>query len=238
MLAHGDVRESVRRELFRLFNTRCAAPIAEVAGSERTVIDFGVPDFTTLNPTSERDRQQMARLLVEAVRAFEPRLQQPRVEVRMRAGTAGVLDIQPRGGAAARRAARAGLVPVCDGMDRQRRPRHRPRGRGAGRGGVVVCPSQNWSGRSARTPPRQRARRGPRVVAATISCATVRCDYNRNGPDGPLETWKSARRFCATTCTSSPTCAGWDASSRVSTPRSPHGSSCPTASAAIRTSSA
>ncbi len=92
--AHGDVRESVRRELFRLFNTRCAPPIAEVAGSERTVIDFGVPDFTTLNPTSERDRQQMARLLVEAVRAFEPRLQQPRVEVRVRVGTAGVLDIR------------------------------------------------------------------------------------------------------------------------------------------------
>lgn len=94
VLAHGDVHESIRRELFRLFNTRCAARIDEVAGRDRTVIDFGVPDFGTLNPTSERDRQQVARLLVDAVRAFEPRLQQPRVEVQVRTGTPGILDIR------------------------------------------------------------------------------------------------------------------------------------------------
>src|SRR5262245_5035794 len=94
VLAHRDVHESIRRELFRLFNTRSAIAVDEAAGRERTVIDFGVPDFCTLNPTSARDRETIARLLVDAVRAFEPRLQQPRVAAQARPGTPGILDLR------------------------------------------------------------------------------------------------------------------------------------------------
>jgi predicted component of type VI protein secretion system len=45
-------------------------------------VNYGLPDFTTLNPTSEGDRQRLGRLIVEAVRAFEPRLRNPLVEVK------------------------------------------------------------------------------------------------------------------------------------------------------------
>ena len=39
-----EVRASVRREVARLLNTRCAASAAVLAGRERTVLDYGIPD--------------------------------------------------------------------------------------------------------------------------------------------------------------------------------------------------
>ena len=39
-----EVRASVRREVARLLNTRCAASAAVLAGRERTVLDLGIPD--------------------------------------------------------------------------------------------------------------------------------------------------------------------------------------------------
>ena len=44
-----------------------------------SVYDFGVPDFTNLSLDSERDRQQLTRLIEESVATFEPRLQGVRV---------------------------------------------------------------------------------------------------------------------------------------------------------------
>jgi len=74
--------ESIQIELSRLLNTRCSTTMAGLEGQERTVMNYGLPDFTTLNPTSDGDRQRLARLIVEAVRAYEPRLRNPLVDVK------------------------------------------------------------------------------------------------------------------------------------------------------------
>src|SRR5262245_26326304 len=82
VLTRERLIDSILGELSRLLNTRCSTTMAMLEGQERTVMNYGLPDFTTLNPTSEGDRQRLARLIVEAVRAFEPRLREPAVDVK------------------------------------------------------------------------------------------------------------------------------------------------------------
>jgi type VI secretion system lysozyme-like protein len=82
VLTRERLIESILGELSRVLNTRCSMTMAGLEGEERTVMNYGLPDFTTLNPTSEGDRQRLARLIVEAVRAFEPRLRNPLVDVK------------------------------------------------------------------------------------------------------------------------------------------------------------
>ena len=81
VLARREVLGSIRAELSRLLNTRCADTIDHLAQQERTVVNFGMPDFLTLSATREADRQRLAHLVTEAVRAYEPRLRSPVVEV-------------------------------------------------------------------------------------------------------------------------------------------------------------
>ena len=81
VLTRDRVIESVRGELSRLLNTRCSDTLDALQGQERTVANYGLPDFFTLSPTNDGDRQRLARLIVEAVRAYEPRLRNPLVDV-------------------------------------------------------------------------------------------------------------------------------------------------------------
>ncbi len=80
-LTRAGVVESVRRELERLFNTRLSLPPHRLEGRQRSVIDYGIPDFRDASPGNAADRERLARALTEAVTAFEPRLRQVRVEV-------------------------------------------------------------------------------------------------------------------------------------------------------------
>ena len=45
------------------------------------MVNFGMPDFLTLSASREHDRQRLAHLVAEAVRAYQPRLRGPVVEV-------------------------------------------------------------------------------------------------------------------------------------------------------------
>ena len=81
VLLGSEIQASIRRELARLLNTRCVETIDALGGQERTVVNYGLPDFFTLNPTSDGDRERLARLIVEAVRAYEPRLRSPSATV-------------------------------------------------------------------------------------------------------------------------------------------------------------
>jgi len=81
VLTRDRILESVRGELSRLLNTRCSETLEGLQGQERTVANYGLPDFFTLSPTKDGDRQRLARLIVEAVRAYEPRLRNPLVDV-------------------------------------------------------------------------------------------------------------------------------------------------------------
>jgi len=79
-LARAGLRQSVRRELELLFNTRSPAPAHRLT-SERTVIDYGIPDFGTFSPRNPDDRNRLADVLRRAATAYEPRLSDIRVHV-------------------------------------------------------------------------------------------------------------------------------------------------------------
>jgi type VI secretion system lysozyme-like protein len=64
---------SIARELSRLLNTRCPLPRGE-NGGERTVLDYGLRDFSSLSASSPTDRDTMAREIKATIEAFEPRL--------------------------------------------------------------------------------------------------------------------------------------------------------------------
>ena len=76
-----ELRASVRRELERLFNSRVRLPLARLEAYPRTVIDYGIPDFGTFSARNAADREQLARHLVTAIEAYEPRLQEVRVHI-------------------------------------------------------------------------------------------------------------------------------------------------------------
>jgi type VI secretion system protein ImpF len=80
-LDRRGLKESVRRELELLFNTRCPFPAHRLAGRERSVIDYGIPDFSIFSARSFEDRERLAELLRRAVEAFEPRLAGVRVYI-------------------------------------------------------------------------------------------------------------------------------------------------------------
>jgi len=73
------LKESVRSELERVLNTRCAAHRLE--GQALTILDYGVPDISALRPQNAGDRQRLTQLLAQTVAAFEPRLHQVRIRV-------------------------------------------------------------------------------------------------------------------------------------------------------------
>ena len=85
-LDRRGVRESVRRELEQLFNTRCPIPSHRLGNRERTVIDYGIPDFSTFSARNPDDHKRIAEILRKAIEAYEPRLAQVRVIIEPIAG--------------------------------------------------------------------------------------------------------------------------------------------------------
>ena len=76
------LKESVRRELRRLLNTRRHARHGSGAGSDgMTVLDYGIPDFSPLSASSGDDQNRLAAEVAAAVAAFEPRLSGVRVRI-------------------------------------------------------------------------------------------------------------------------------------------------------------
>ena len=82
------LKESVRGELERVLNTRCARPAQALEAQGRSILDYGVPDMSALCPQNADELQRLTRLIAQAVNAFEPRLRQVRVGVEP--------DVQPR----------------------------------------------------------------------------------------------------------------------------------------------
>jgi type VI secretion system protein ImpF len=75
------LRESVRRELELLFNTRSSFPSHRLPGAPLTVIDYGIPPLVNLAARNIQDQDELAGALREAITAFEPRLDSVRVRV-------------------------------------------------------------------------------------------------------------------------------------------------------------
>ena len=72
--------QSVQRELARLLNTRRISNTV-LDPLKATVLDYGIPDFSSLSAASPTDRQHLSTLITSAIVAFEPRLQNVRVEL-------------------------------------------------------------------------------------------------------------------------------------------------------------
>lgn len=85
-LDRRGLRESVRRELEQLLNTRCPFPAHRLPIRERTVIDYGIPDFSNYSARKFEDRQRLADVLARTIAVYEPRLIDVRVELEPVAG--------------------------------------------------------------------------------------------------------------------------------------------------------
>lgn len=81
------LRESVRREVARLLNTRRPHSEALQDREELTVLDYGIPDFSHLAAASPSDRQHLGAILVRAISTFEPRLSQVEVSLEQPPGS-------------------------------------------------------------------------------------------------------------------------------------------------------
>ena len=81
ILNSEQLKASVRRELERLLNTRCSSPLHRLGEEERSVVNYGIPDFSSLSPHNADDHALIASIVGQTITAFEPRLRQVRVEV-------------------------------------------------------------------------------------------------------------------------------------------------------------
>jgi type VI secretion system protein ImpF len=79
-LDRAGLRQSVRRELELLFNTRSQLPAHRIP-LQRSVIDYGIPDFGTFSPRNPDDRDLLADTLRRTASAYEPRLSEIRVHI-------------------------------------------------------------------------------------------------------------------------------------------------------------
>jgi type VI secretion system protein ImpF len=91
VLNREELKESVRRELARLLNTRAPLSAHHASEGERTVTDYGVPDVSALSPQNPDDQRLLALMLSRTIAAYEPRLQQVRVTVEPTPGQPRVL---------------------------------------------------------------------------------------------------------------------------------------------------
>jgi type VI secretion system lysozyme-like protein len=75
------LRRSIRESLVDLFETRLSYDRATLETRGRTVLDFGVPDFSHRSARNPEDLRVIARDLADAVAWYEPRLGDPDVTV-------------------------------------------------------------------------------------------------------------------------------------------------------------
>lgn len=81
ILDRRALKESVRRDLGWVLNTRSPVAASQLEGQERTVVNYGLPDFSAMSPQNLDDHQRLAVNITRTIEAYEPRLRQPRVRV-------------------------------------------------------------------------------------------------------------------------------------------------------------
>jgi len=74
-----QLEQSLRRDLEWLLNTRVSAK--SINWDDRTVIDYGVPDFGNLFTHNPEDGQRIADILEKTIKAYEPRLEHLKVKL-------------------------------------------------------------------------------------------------------------------------------------------------------------
>jgi type VI secretion system protein ImpF len=71
-----DIREAVGRDLEALLNTRwrCSMWPPSLEELERSLVNYGIPDFTGASFSNADDRVELAWIIQRAIERFEPRL--------------------------------------------------------------------------------------------------------------------------------------------------------------------
>lgn len=76
-----DLRDSVRRDLESLLNSRCrvVSPPEELKEVETSLINYGLPDLATINMLDVTKKKEFTRSVEQIVRTFEPRFKSVKV---------------------------------------------------------------------------------------------------------------------------------------------------------------
>lgn len=80
----SEIRESVRRDLERLLNTRfrCISPPEGCDELEDSLINYGLPDLNVINFLNSAGTSQFCHLVEEHIKRFEPRFKSVRVVIK------------------------------------------------------------------------------------------------------------------------------------------------------------
>ena len=81
ILDRDQLKASIQRELERLLNTRCSLPLHRVSEEERSVINYGIPDFSSLSAQNADDHALIGSVISRTIAAFETRLRNVSVGV-------------------------------------------------------------------------------------------------------------------------------------------------------------
>jgi len=96
-LTPSALEQSIALELDRLLNARCAASLAQLAQRARSVLDYGLPDYSALHTADLQHHRQLQRLLHDTITAFEPRLREIQVAVTANPNSRQALDVAVSG---------------------------------------------------------------------------------------------------------------------------------------------
>ncbi|MDE3178869.1 MAG: type VI secretion system baseplate subunit TssE, partial [Acidobacteriota bacterium] len=93
------VKDSLRRDLEWLLNTRQTLDAAEYDGKDLlgTLFDYGLPDITSLSTGSSKDQTRLLRSIESAIAQFEPRLLSVKVNLQPVEGNTRVLHFMIEG---------------------------------------------------------------------------------------------------------------------------------------------
>ncbi|QDU73815.1 Gene 25-like lysozyme [Bremerella volcania] len=78
-----EIRESVMRDLENLLNTRwrCKSWPPQLNELNNSLINYGIPDFSSIDLSSDMDRDSLREAIEFAIRTFETRFVSVRVEI-------------------------------------------------------------------------------------------------------------------------------------------------------------
>ena len=75
------LHQAVRRDLEALLNTRrrCADYPAQLKELDKSLVNYGIPDFTGVNMSLGSAREELREVIQEVIRTFEPRFKSVKV---------------------------------------------------------------------------------------------------------------------------------------------------------------
>lgn len=81
--SRAELQISIQRDLENLLNTRCRVlePPRDLTGLEKSLVNYGLPDFTGLGGGLEGARDRLRNELRRTIERFEPRLKNLRINI-------------------------------------------------------------------------------------------------------------------------------------------------------------